>query len=71
MHIDDYFNKEYIGLTLDFINEELKRSKQQINAEGSHNGTAINFIIRKYRKDLKVYSKVLLNDLKELSKQTI
>ena len=47
------------------IEAESSRCKQFINENGYHNGTALNAIVRRYRKELKEYRKIVLDDLHE------
>jgi len=44
------------------INEELMRVKKFVNENGYHNGTAVNAVVRRYRKDLKELLKIIQED---------
>jgi hypothetical protein len=45
------------------IDKELAEVKNFVNENGYNNGTAIAQIVRKYRKELKEYRQILINDL--------
>jgi len=44
------------------IDEELMRAKKFVNENGYHNGTAVNAVVRRYRKDLKELLKIIQED---------
>jgi len=44
------------------IDEELMRVKKFVNENGYHNGTAVNAVVRRYRKDLKELLKIIQED---------
>jgi len=47
---------------VDDIRNELDRSKMFINENGYHNGTALNAIVRRYRKELKELMDIIHED---------
>jgi len=47
---------------VDDIRNELDRSKMFINENGYHNGTALNGIVRRYRKELKELMNIIHED---------
>jgi hypothetical protein len=44
------------------IDEELMRAKKFVNENVYHNGTAVNAVVRRYRKDLKELLKIIQED---------
>lgn len=47
------------------LDDEILRSKLFVNENGYHNGTAINEVVRRYRKELKQLRKIILDDFRE------
>lgn len=45
--------------TIALLNEEILRSKLWVNTHGYDVGTSVNFIVRNYRKELKLLAKEL------------
>jgi hypothetical protein len=44
------------------IDEERMRAKKFVNENDYHNGTAVNAVVRRYRKDLKELRKIIQED---------
>lgn len=45
------------------LDGEIARSKLFINENGYHNGTYLNAVVRRYRKELKEYRRLVADDL--------
>jgi len=47
---------------IDDLDEEILRVKHMVNSKNYNNYAAFNFIVRKYRNELKMYLAIIRND---------
>lgn len=59
---------ENIHTDIPVVEDEIKRLKSFVNNNGFHNGTAINQIVRRYRRELKHHLLIMQDDLKDEQK---
>jgi len=62
--VDEYI--ESLETLDDVISNEIIRVKKMLNENGYHNGTALNHIVRKYRKELKEYLELVREDNEDI-----